>query len=668
MTGSFTARAQRPDPASDRLSLALDAPLVDPVACAMTLDDALAEAAALLDEADRGEFTPWLLSRAIDLAAQFPVEERLQWHVGKLIAIAGDRQESLACWRCMAQRFPSSFIILPEYMKAASEALDVETAGAMLAGYLPVPEAPANDADALLAARCFLALGRKAEARTILDGRDGGSVLAAEFATERARLLKEEGRYEDAARTLTQAGNGADREIATAVRLFGSASHDGPPSVTALQAILDDTLAARRERPPRRAGRAIGGIVLIGGTLGGGGAERQLVNTAMGLQGETARRDGRIGGPVSIFCRKLDTRRANDFYLPRLEQAGIRVGDYLAAPPWGGLTNSPDRKQLRALVALLPPRMREGIIHLTETLRYEAPDIAQIWQDGMIFAAGLAALLAGVPRIILNVRTMPPSARRDRQKPEQHVLYRGLLSAAGVTLSANSAMVARAYEEWLELAPGSVAVIANGVARLPAESSDEEQARWQAFDRRTGGGFTLGGVMRLDENKRPLFWLEICAALAKSVPEARFVLAGNGPLREAARAYAQDKGMGERTLFVGRSAHIGFWLERMDALALTSRHEGMPNALIEAQLAGLPVVSTPAGGAAEAVAPMAANHLLADADHPDAVEAAAHLARLAQRGEPDREADRIALKHWAERHFAMDRMIDRTIELFAEQE
>jgi glycosyltransferase involved in cell wall biosynthesis len=263
---------------------------------------------------------------------------------------------------------------------------------------------------------------------------------------------------------------------------------------------------------------------------------------------------------------------------------------------------------------------------------------------------------------------MPPNARRDRQKPEQHVLYRGLLSAEGVTLVANSAIAARAYEEWLELSPGSVAVIANGVEPLPTEGSDEELARWQAFDQRTGGGFTLGGVMRLDENKRPLFWLEICAALAKRVPDARFILAGSGPLREAARGYAQDQGIGERTLLVGRSAHIGFWLERMDAVALTSRHEGVPNALIEAQLSGLPVVSTPAGGAAEAVAPIAANRLLRDADHPDSGEAAAHLEELAGRREAEREADRIALRQWAGRHFAMDRMIERTIDLFADQE
>jgi glycosyltransferase involved in cell wall biosynthesis len=665
VTGSFPVRAQRPavSTAFDRLSLALDAAPVEPVACTITLDEALAEATALLDEADRGDFTPWLLSRVIDLAVQFPAEERLQWHVGKLVAIAGDRQESLACWRGMAQRFPRSLSILPEYLKAALEVFDGRTVRTIFAGYVPDAEAPSSPAGALLAARCFLVLGEKEKAQTLLEAFGGDEALHHAFVAERATILKNEGKYAEAARILGKDGL-QDTEIGEAVRLFGGSAHGASPSVAALREILDRALEFRAKHAPPAPANRIGGIVLIGGTLGGGGAERQLVNTAIGLQEEAAAPGGRVQGPVSIFCRKLDTRRANDFYLPRLEKAGIRVADYLAAPSWGGEREPGRLAELRPLVALLPPRMREGVAHLAETLRYEAPDIVQIWQDGMIFAAGLAALLANVPRIVLNVRTMPPSTRRDRLKPEQHVLYRGLLTAKGVTLIANSHVAARAYEEWLELPHGRVAVIPNGVEPLPTTGSDEETARWRAFDTATGGGFTLGGVMRLDENKRPLFWLEICAALAERVPDARFLLAGNGPLRAAAQDFARSKGIAERTLFIGRSAHIGFWLEKMDALALTSRHEGVPNALIEAQLAGLPVVSTPAGGATEAVAPLPANALLSEAEYPVAGEAADHLQNLARRNETERDEDRTALARWARRQFAMDAMIERTIGLF----
>ena len=381
-----------------------------------------------------------------------------------------------------------------------------------------------------------------------------------------------------------------------------------------------------------------------------------------------SRTAGRIGGPVSIYCRKLDRRRSNDFYLARLEAAKVHVADYLAAPEWGGDLSASILEQHRDLIALLPPRMREGVIRLTDALRYEAPDVVQIWQDGMIFAAGLAALIANVPRIILNVRTMPPNRRKDRQKPEQEVLYRGLLSAPGVSLTANSRMAGRAYEEWLNLPARTVVTIPNGVDPLPCDAPDNEQARWIRFDDDTvHSGFTLGGVMRFDDNKRPLFWLDICAALAKRRPGARFIIAGSGPLRGAAEEYAAKIGIADRTLFVGRTTHIGFWLDRMDALALTSRHEGVPNALIEAQLAGVPVLTTPAGGAAEAVAPVDANTILADAENPSAEEAAIRLDTLARLSEAEINVARSGVKHWAQEKFAMDQMIERTLDLFMDR-
>ncbi|MCA1749226.1 MAG: glycosyltransferase [Sphingomonadales bacterium] len=314
-------------------------------------------------------------------------------------------------------------------------------------------------------------------------------------------------------------------------------------------------------------------------------------------------------------------------------------------------------------MALLPPHMREGTERLTDLLRHDAPEVVQIWQDGTIFAAGLAALLAGVPRILLNVRTMPPTARIDRMRPEQATLYRGLVQAPGVTLTANSRIAARGYEQWLGLPRGAVAVILNGVEPLPTGSGPLDADRWRGFDERTGGGFVFGGVMRFDDNKRPIEWLAIAAALSARLPDARFVLVGDGPLRAAAEAFAHRKRIAERTLFVGRSAAVGFWLDRFDALGLTSRHEGTPNVLIEAQLAGVPVVTTPAGGAVDAVAPIDANLILADAERPERDAAVGHLIGLSARNGERIDADAGTIRSWAGR-FSTGEMIERTLELF----
>ncbi|QLC23666.1 glycosyltransferase [Parasphingopyxis algicola] len=677
MTDSLPAPAQRQNrvaPAAiagtDPLSEALERIADEPVAVVVSEVEALAEGQSLVDEADRGDYTPWLLSRAIDLAVQFPANEQLQYHVGRLISLSGDAESARLCWRGMVERFPNSHNAFPQYLRTVLKTFGPDIAAGILASHVGTADPATDPARALLVARCRALLGDRDEALALLDRVSSGS-LGTEIAIERARLLRMAGRFDEALVALETSNSAtAAPELATDIRrataLFSGPHAAGPPSVAALDTLLGKALEHRTKHRPARPAGPIGGVVLIGGSLGGGGAERQLANTALGLTGRAAA-DHRITGPVSIFCRKLDRRRSNDFYLAKLETADVRVADYLAAPPWGGDPAVSRIAADRELIQLLPPRMREGIIRLTETLRYEAPDVIQIWQDGMIFAAGLAALTANVPRIILTVRTMPPNRRTDRQKPEQEVLYRGLLAAAGVTLTANSRIAGKAYEDWLGLPRGSVLTVANGVDPLPVDAPDDERKRWERFDAQTGGqGFVLGGVMRLDDNKRPLLWLDICAALARRDPFARFVIAGNGPLRSAAGEHARNAGIAERTLFVGRTTHVGFWLEKMDMLALTSRHEGIPNALIEAQLAGVPVLTTPAGGAPEAVAPHPANLVMADAEIPDPEEAARHLHRLsrdAAGGELDIAGRRV--RDWARDHYAMDRMIERTLDIFA---
>ncbi|NNC72611.1 MAG: glycosyltransferase [Sphingomonadaceae bacterium] len=571
-------------PQSDRLSAAIAAGRAQLQGIAVSREEAVEESDRLYDEAMRGEFGPWTISRAIDLAAQWQDSEELQVNAGRLIALGSEASAVQLCWRSMLERFPASDVVLAEYVKSLGKTLDEESADALYRAYRPGQTRP-------------------------------------------------------------------------------SEMEDAGESLAALEKLLERGLRWRESYPPVRTAD-LGSIVLVGGTLGGGGAERQLVNTALGVAARRSAGTESIG-PVSVYCRKLDRRRGHDFYLPRLEAAAIPVADYLRAEPFGGNRETSRLAPLMPLIDKLPHRMREGTVQLTELLRHEAPDVVQIWQDGAIFAAGLAALITNVARIILTVRTMPPTARADRRKPEQATLYRGLLRAPGVSLTANSHMAARAYEEWLGLDEGAVAVIPNGVEPLPVDGDDTERARWEEFDARTKGGFTLGGVMRFDDNKRPLEWLAIAAALAEKLPETRFVLAGAGPLRSAAEDFARRKGISERTLFTGRTPHIGFWLAKMDALALTSRHEGLPNVLIEAQLAGVPVVTTPAGGAAEAVADHLANLVLASPLTVAHEQAAVHLARLAQRSAKQRADDIDALKLWATDQFSIDHMIDRTIEIFA---
>jgi len=102
---------------------------------------------------------------------------------------------------------------------------------------------------------------------------------------------------------------------------------------------------------------------------------------------------------------------------------------------------------------------------------------------------------------------------------------------------------------------------------------------------------------------------------------------GDGPLLDKSQALARELGIADRILFVGHSKHVGYWYDKMNVKVLMSSHEGLPNVLIEAQVLGVPVVSTPAGGAEECFVNGRTGHLLGCANNPDLNDACAAIQR-----------------------------------------
>lgn len=440
------------------------------------------------------------------------------------------------------------------------------------------------------------------------------------------------------------------------------------PVVSAAMVLVALAATRRPGRMPLAPARhALGPVTLVTGTLGAGGAERQFVNTAVGLH--TAAEEGRsiaghpILGPIRPFVRTLDADRRYDFFLPALTGVGLEVASMRGLRDWSGAPPHTTAADLVELVERLPKRMREGVARLTDQFRVTMPDVVHLWQDGMILMGALPALLAGVPRIVLGLRTVPPIDRPERHSDAYELLCRNLLAMPHVSAVTNARYVAERYAAWLDLDPGIFTVVANGVQPSTPHPTTESELMWARFDARCPARFTLGCVMRLDANKRPLLWLDIAASLLARDPDVRFVIVGEGALAEAAAEYARDLGIADRVLFVGRSENVGYWLSRMDALLLVSRHEGVPNALIEAQLAGVPVVTTPAGGAAEAVDADRTGLVLASASTVDPRDVADRM--FAQLLDPDRRREfstRAAV--WAQNRFSVASMLDATVEAY----
>ncbi|MEO1331483.1 MAG: glycosyltransferase, partial [Pseudomonadota bacterium] len=147
-------------------------------------------------------------------------------------------------------------------------------------------------------------------------------------------------------------------------------------------------------------------------------------------------------------------------------------------------------------------------------------------------------------------------------------------------------------------------------------------------------------------------------------PQARFVLVGAGPLWNEAQERAKALGIDHRCLFVGATPNVGFWLSRCDAKLLLSRSEGLPNALIEAQSLAVPVVTTPAGGAPEALRHGQTGYLLSSAETLDQDEAVEIVSSLLA-DETRRGALGKAGQQFARQRFSTEQMVKSVLETFS---
>lgn len=144
---------------------------------------------------------------------------------------------------------------------------------------------------------------------------------------------------------------------------------------------------------------------------------------------------------------------------------------------------------------------------------------------------------------------------------------------------------ARAVERLACLRAGSILAIYNGV---PDRGALELPA---------GPGCVVGALARLD----PIKGLDVLLEAAAGVPEVQLRIVGEGSSRPELEQLAERLGVAERVVFVPWRDDVQAELAAMHVLALPSRNEGFPLSIVEAMLAGRPVVATAVGSVPEAV-------------------------------------------------------------------
>lgn len=421
-------------------------------------------------------------------------------------------------------------------------------------------------------------------------------------------------------------------------------------------------------------------VALVTGSLGPGGAERQLTRLAGELTRMAELPDqvlpGNGAAPALMRPEKVEVmvkqhtepsgsskKQGLDFFLPVLVKAQIPVTEINRLPAVSVAHQSVPDGRLGRLLEQLPPPVHYGVTRLAPVLRANPFDVVSLWQDGTCLFGALAALLAGAPTIHLVFRGLPPNIRKDRFREEYPELFQALAQVPGVYFVSNSRTAAEAYADWLGIPIVRFHVLYNGVPDLAVNASPADEAKWEAFKASTTDATeTIGGVFRLEPDKRPQLWIKLAALYLKRRPQARFVIVGDGRLHDNIVALAEELRVQDRLLLVGLSNHVGYWYSQMDASVLLSRYEGLPNVLIEAQLLGVPVISTPAGGAGECFVENETGHLLSDVEHPDMHEACDKVESMIDLARTNQEL-KTQSRQRAQNLFSLDAMLSMFLSL-----
>jgi glycosyltransferase involved in cell wall biosynthesis len=107
---------------------------------------------------------------------------------------------------------------------------------------------------------------------------------------------------------------------------------------------------------------------------------------------------------------------------------------------------------------------------------------------------------------------------------------------------------------------------------------------------------------RLDSPKRPEKFIELAQSVSAihNKPKLKFLIAGDGPLRASLESLVKENGLDpDRIALLGEQADMTKIYQKSDILVLTSLHEGTPNVVLEAMANGLAVVATRVGGVPE---------------------------------------------------------------------
>lgn len=292
-------------------------------------------------------------------------------------------------------------------------------------------------------------------------------------------------------------------------------------------------------------------VCFIAGTLGRGGAERQLLYMLQALQSG--------GIDTRVLCLT-----SGEAYEREIEKLGIEV-------EWVG---SSKNRILR-------------LMKIVTNIRKRPVDILQSSHFYTNIYAGAAGRILGIPNI--------GAIRSDLVYELLTNKFFGSwqLRLPGHLISNSAFAMQRAISRGIR--ERNIDILTNVV---------DTNSNGKDSPRNERGHVNILFAGRLGKEKRPELFIDLAVRLLREFPQGQlsFQVAGDGPLRTRLERIATSAGLSQDSFsFLGVQTDMSSVYCQSDILVLTSGHEGTPNVVLEAMAHGIPVVATRVGGVPEIV-------------------------------------------------------------------
>jgi glycosyltransferase involved in cell wall biosynthesis len=289
-----------------------------------------------------------------------------------------------------------------------------------------------------------------------------------------------------------------------------------------------------------------------------------------------------------------------------------------------------------------------GLARLYRHFRRWQPHIVQTFLPAADLIGRTVAQFAKVPHIVTSIR-----ARNEDKRPLHLWLDRLTMPwAERVVFNTRHAIDFAIAREGVQAR--QVVYIPNGVPLAPPARPAPLHLPENAA--------VIGTVGRLKPQKGHIHLIRAFARVRAAVPQAELIVVGSGPLQPELAAEAARLGAAAHVHFLGERDDVSALYPAFDVYAHPALFEGMPNAVMEAMAAGLPVVATEVDGARELIRDGETGWLVPAGD------AGLLAARLAGALASPAEARRLgeAARRYVEENFSIGKMVEAWDALYRE--